>query len=109
VASLGITKSAGAGPWSGSVHLRYFGPRSLVEDGSVRSASTTLAYARIGYRFDASWRLALDVFNVFDRKASDIEYYYTSRLPAEPAGGVEDRHFHPAEPRTFRLTATLRF
>jgi hypothetical protein len=53
--------------------------------------------------------VTLDVFNLFDRKANDIEYYYASRLPGEPAAGVEDRHFHPAEPRTVRLSVSLRF
>ncbi|MEO7496170.1 MAG: TonB-dependent receptor, partial [Massilia sp.] len=49
--SLGKVLSFGAtvkdlGRWYGGVDLRYFGPRPLIEDGSVRSASTTLAYAR---------------------------------------------------------------
>ena len=51
-----------------------------------------------------TWSLALDVFNLFDRKASDIDYYYTSRLIGEPAAGVPDIHFHPVEPRMLRLT-----
>jgi outer membrane receptor protein involved in Fe transport len=97
------------GPWSGSVQVRHFGPRPLIEDNSVRSQATTLAYARVGYRLSPAWRLSLDVFNLFDRKASDIDYYYRSRLPGEPAAGVEDIHFHPVEPRTFRLTVSARF
>jgi hypothetical protein len=39
-------------------------------------------------------------------KVSDIDYFYTSRLPGEPAGGVDDIHTHPAEPREFRLSIT---
>ena len=35
---------------------------------------------------------------------SDIDYYYASRLPGEPAGGVDDIHFHPAAPRTARIS-----
>ena len=97
------------GPWSGSVQLRHFGPRPLVEDDSVRSKATTLLYGRLGYRFSRRWNATLDVFNLFDRKASDIDYFYASRLRGEPAGGVEDLHFHPVEPRTFRLTLTARF
>ncbi len=54
-------------------------------------------------------KVALDVFNLFDRKASDIDYYYASRLPNEPADGVDDIHFHPVEPRTARVTLTARF
>jgi hypothetical protein len=49
------------------------------------------------------------VFNLFDRDASDIDYYYASRLPGEPVDGVEDRHFHPVEPRNVRLVMTLNF
>jgi hypothetical protein len=102
VVSLGVTVDRGR--WSGGVDMRHFGPRPLVEDGSVRSASTTLAYARAGYRIAPRTRLTLDVFNLFDRKASDIDYYYASRLPGELAGGVDDIHFHPVEPRAVRLT-----
>jgi outer membrane receptor protein involved in Fe transport len=97
------------GPWSGAFELRHFGPRPLIEDGSVRSKATTLANARISRRIGRDWRVSLDVFNLFDRAASDIDYYYVSRLPGEPAGGEPDIHFHPVEPRSLRLTATLRF
>jgi hypothetical protein len=51
----------------------------------------------------------MDVFNLFNRKASDIDYYYVSRLQGEPAEGVADTHFHPVEPRSVRLTLTANF
>jgi hypothetical protein len=41
--------------------------------------------------------------NLFNAKMSDIDYYFASRLPGEPLGGVDDIHFHPAVPRTARL------
>ncbi len=97
------------GRWSGHVQLRYFGPRPLIEDDSVRSSSTTLASLRIGYRATPTVRIALDVFNLFDRKASDVEYYYASRLKGEPAAGIADVHFHPVEPRRVRLTMSAAF
>jgi outer membrane receptor protein involved in Fe transport len=90
------------------VILRHFGPRPLIEDNSVRSASTTLVNFRGGYRIDKHWNVLLDVFNLFDREASDIEYFYESRLAGELAP-VEDIHFHPVEPRSFRVTLTGRF
>jgi outer membrane receptor protein involved in Fe transport len=108
VASLGATVTD-FGPWFGQFELRYFGPRPLIEDNSQRSKSTALAYARVGYKISKDLKVALDVFNLFDRKASDIDYYYASRLKGEPAGGVEDRHFHPVEPRSFRLTVSAAF
>ena len=42
-------------------------------------------------------------------KASDIDYFYTSRLPGEPAEGVDDIHFHPVLPRTARLNLIVGF
>jgi len=106
-ANLGVTVDA-VGPWFGAFRVRYFGPRPLIEDNSVKSDSTTLANLRLGYRADRRTTLALDVFNLFDRKASDIDYWYESQLSGE-AAPVNDHHFHPAEPRSFRLTLTQRF
>ncbi len=91
----------------GSLRWRYFGPRPLVEDGSVRSAATSLANLQVGYRFTPNVRLALNVFNLTNARDSDIDYFYTSRLPGEPAGGVDDIHFHPALPRTARLALII--
>ena len=52
--------------------------------------------------------VTLDVFNLFDRRVDDIQYFYESRLPAEPAA-VADRHVHPAEPRSVRVTLNVRW
>jgi outer membrane receptor protein involved in Fe transport len=103
VASFGAT-IADLGPWSAAFQMRYFGPRPLIEDNSQRSASTAIAYARVGYKFNRRWTAQLDAFNLFDRKVSDVDYYYASRLPGEAAEGVDDIHTHPAERRSFRLT-----
>ena len=108
VVSLGATV-IDLGPWSGQLQLRYFGPRPLIEDNSQRSKATTLAYLRVGYQVTKDARLALDVFNLFDRIGSDVDYYYASRLPGEAAGGVGDVHFHPVEPRSFRVTLSANF
>ncbi|MGH7724553.1 MAG: TonB-dependent receptor [Candidatus Eiseniibacteriota bacterium] len=92
-----------AGPLFGSLRLRSLGPRPLVEDNSVRSnASTTLA-ARVGYRFRNGLRLSVEGLNLTNARTSDIDYYYESRLPGEPAEGVADLHSHPLEPFTLRL------
>jgi len=45
----------------------------------------------------------VDGFNLLDTKVSDIDYFYTLRLPGEPAAGVDDVHRHPAPPRTLRI------
>ncbi len=108
VASFGVTVKD-LGRWQGALEVRYFGQRPLLEDNSVRSRSTTLMYGRIGYQLTPSTRVTLDGFNLLNRKASDIDYYYASRLPGEPADGVDDSHFHPVEQRTARLTLNHRF
>jgi outer membrane receptor protein involved in Fe transport len=108
VASLGATVPE-YGRWFGHFQVRYFGPRPLVEDNSQRSKATTLAYVRVGYKFTPKAKVSLDVFNLFNRKTSDVDYYYVSRLPGEPLSGVADTHFHPVEPRMARVTLTANF
>jgi outer membrane receptor protein involved in Fe transport len=106
-ASVGITFDD-QGPYYGGLRLRYFGPRPLIEDDSVRSTSSTLLNARLGWRPGKRLEVVLDVLNLLDRAVNDIEYFYESRLAGE-AAPVEDRHFHPAEPRTIRVAARVNF
>lgn len=103
-----LAASYESGPWSAAANLRYFGPRCLIEDCSAKSSATSTVNARAAYKIDKSQQIQLDAYNLFDRKASDIEYYYQSRLQGEsaPAGDI---HFHPAEPRSLRLTYRLFF
>ena len=106
-ASLGLSAD-NVGPWSGMLQMRYFGPRPLVEDNSVRSRSTLLWNLRAGYKINHDLKLSLDVLNAFNRSASDIDYLYQSQLRGE-AAPVNDVHFHPVEPRSLRLTLTANF
>lgn len=106
-ANMGVTYEP-ASPWSGAVRLRYFGPRPLVEDNSVQSAASWLSNVRVSYRFNTRTRLSLDVYNLLNSKANDIEYLYASQLRGETQP-VTDRHVHPVEPRTARLTLLHRF
>jgi outer membrane receptor protein involved in Fe transport len=93
----------------GSLRLRYFGPRPLVEDNSVRSQATTLLNLEAGYRLHSNVRVSLEVFNLANATVSDIDYYFPSRLPGEPAAGVEDFHTHPSAPRTARIGLAVGF
>jgi outer membrane receptor protein involved in Fe transport len=108
VAAGGVAFGGDSG-WFGTLRGRYFGPRPLIEDDSVRSRSSLIFNARGGYKFENGLRLQLDVLNLFNAKTNQIEYYYLSRLPGEPIGGVTDRHVHPAEPLAVRLTLAGRF
>ncbi len=107
VASVGVTLRE-LGPWSAGVNWRYLGSSALVEDNSARSRSSLTANLRVSRRFGAKTELTLDVFNLFDRRVNDIEYLYESQLPGE-AAPVLDRHLHPAEPRTWRVTLRRSF
>jgi len=108
IASGAVTFGGDAG-WFGTLKARYFGPRPLIADDSAHSASSLVFNARAGYRFDNGLRLQLDVLNLFNAQTNQVEYYYLSRLPGEPIGGVADRHVHPAEPRAVRITLAARF
>jgi hypothetical protein len=108
VVSAGLT-IAPRSPLFGSVRVRHFGPRPLVEDASVRSQATTLWNGEAGYRVSPKARLVLEAFNLFNARVSDIDYFYTSRLPGEPLDGRDDIHTHPALPRSVRVGLQLTF
>jgi outer membrane receptor protein involved in Fe transport len=91
------------------MRLRYFGPRALIEDDSVRSKATTLVNLEGGYQLTRQLRVNLEIYNLGNTRVSDIDYFFASRLPGEPLGGVEDVHTHPAVPRTVRVSMVLGF
>src|SRR5205807_5043743 len=97
IVSAGAAVGHGQGVF-GDLRVRYFGPRPLIENNTVRSDSTHIVNAQVGYRFAKGLRITLDVFNLFNSPASDIDYYYASRLPGEPLEGVPDVHTHPLPP-----------
>ena len=105
IVSAGATLTAG--PWSGSLRLRHFGPYPLVEDNTQRSGGTTLVNLGAGYDW-GRLRFGITVINLFDSKDSDIEYFFESRLADEP-DPVADVHLHPVAPRQVRATLTARF
>lgn len=107
VASGSVTFGEALG-WFGALKLRHFGTRPLIEDDSVRSGSTTLVNARIGYRFENGMRLTLDAINLFNAKTNQIAYYYDSRVTST-APAAADRHIHPVEPLSVRVSLAKEF
>ena len=106
VVSSGVTARAGGG-WLATARLRYFGKYPLIEDESVRSDGSLLVNVRAG----REWRrfgAFLDIFNLLGSKDHDVDYFYASRLPGEPVGGVEDVHYHIFQPRSARLSLRYR-
>jgi hypothetical protein len=96
-----------SGPF-GSFRVRHFGPRSLLEDNSVKSSQTTILNGEIGYKLSNQVRFFVEGFNLANAKASDIDYFFESRLRDETEP-VEDIHFHAAIPRSVRVALQVSF
>lgn len=107
VIAAGITMQYPNGVY-GSLRARHFCDRPLTEDGVVRSESSTVLSALLGYR-RGSMDFRVEILNLLDAEDQDIAYFYTSRLAGEPASGVGDVHLRPMEPRTVRASITWNF
>jgi outer membrane receptor protein involved in Fe transport len=94
--------------WTASLQWRYLGSGALTEDNTARSIPASTFNLRLTRALADTVALTLDVFNLFDREVNDIQYFYESQLPGE-AAPVADRHLHPAEPRSLRLTLQASF
>ena len=88
--------------FSGSLRLRYFGPRYLTSDAAFRSNSTALLNAEVGYRINETWRISAEFLNLLNRRDHDIDYAYTSRI-TPTANPAFTNVFHPVEPVQFRI------
>jgi len=106
-----------SGPWSGGLKLRYLGAYVLEEAGHEKSHANWTANLKVGYAISPKLQLSLDVLNLFDRRANDIEYWGTSCTRAEGPGcnsgdgkaGIEGRLIHPMEPRMLRVSLRASF
>lgn len=91
-----------------SVRVRYLGGAPLLEDRTLKSGKSLLANAAATLKLGHT-EIRLEALNLLDSDDVDIAYYYDSRLQGEPPEGVSDIHFHPLEPRSFRLTVERSF
>lgn len=99
------------GPYSGSLQLRYFGPRPLTEDNSMRSDSTTTLNGKLGYRVNKDTKIEFIGFNLLNTQSSAIDYAVDSYTGV---GGTSNtngpyRVFHPIESRAFRVVLITRY
>jgi hypothetical protein len=94
--------------FSSSLRLRYFGPRDLTSDGIYHSNSTALFNAQVAYQFNRRWRLSAEFLNVLNRRNSDIDYAYISRITPTADPAFTDV-FHPTEPFLLRVALPFRF
>jgi hypothetical protein len=92
--------------FSGSLRLRYFGPRDLTSDGIYRSKTTALINAEVGYQINNTWRISAEFLNLLNRRDSDIDYAYISRITPTDAPTFTDV-YHPTEP--FQVRLVLRY
>lgn len=81
--------------------------------GTTREDSVTQssysAYSSLKTHWSEHVRTEVGVrADYFDSRDNDITYLYESQLPGE-AQPVSDIHFHPVEPRTFRVTLRATF
>ncbi len=97
--------------WYGGPRLRYFGPRTLDETGTIKSDATLLVSATLGYEVNKNLSFQAEVYNILNREDDGITYYYNSRYPNNNGGMFNggDFHFHPVEPVSFRLGFTAKF
>lgn len=112
VLASGVTYTEG--PWTSSLRGRYMGPRALDTLNSVRSSATTVLNLGVRYAVNKQLSLGVDIFNLTGKNANDIEYFYASCTTAEArsgrcGSGIADRHVHPMESRTVRLSARMGF
>ncbi len=103
--------SAAFRQWNAALRLRYMGPHALIEDNSQRGSATFLANLRVAWTPDnlGGFELYGEVLNLLDSKDDDIDYFYATRFPGEPAEGIEGRNSRIVEPRQLRVGVTKRF
>jgi outer membrane receptor protein involved in Fe transport len=94
--------------FSESLRLRYFGPRDLTSDGIYRSKATALLNAGIGYQVNKTWRVSAELLNLLNRRDSDIDYAYTSRI-TPTADAAFTNVYHPVEPFQVRFVLHYTF
>jgi hypothetical protein len=88
--------------FSGSLRLRYFGPRDLTSDGVYRSTPTALLNAELGYQVTRNWGVVAEFLNLLNRRDHDIDYAYTSQITPASSPAFTDV-FHPVEPFQVRF------
>ncbi len=96
--------------WSGSLIWRRLGTEHVADgEATPLYGGYSEWNAEVAYALPHGWRVAVSVFNLFDTHDAGSAFYYTSRLPGEPADGVAGLHTHPLEPRAMRLSVTKKF
>jgi len=98
------------GPWFGGLQWRDLG-KFPIADGLEfpRDKGYSEFNLDIGYKLNDHLKAQLTIFNLTNTKANAAAYFYASRLPGEPAEGIEDFQVHPLEPISAVMKVTYAF
>lgn len=112
-AGVSVRDIPGFVPYYGSLRLRQFGPRPLIENNTQTSSPSSVVNFDSGYAFNKTWTLAFELLNILDARYNDNEYFYSARLKGEPPGvddqsGYSDHMVHAGDPRSIRLSLIAR-
>jgi outer membrane receptor for monomeric catechols len=92
----------------GRLAVRQIGDRPATQDGSLTAQGYTVFDLTAGYR----WRfleILLSVQNLFNATWREAQFATVSRLPGEPAAGVNDINFTPGAPINVTATGIVYF
>ena len=106
-ASAGATLRVPNG-WSASLFVSSFGRRQTIEEDSLRLKASSFVNARLSRNLSKKTRVSFDVFNVFDRRVDNVDYFSTTRVWNQP-GAADNFLFSPLEPRGFRAKLRITF
>ena len=98
------------GPLFGGLQWRKLGAFPI-NDGEASPQAKGYSEFNLdaGYKVSSKLKVQVSVYNLLDSRAEASTYFYTSRLPGEPAEGAAGFQVHPLEPRSARLTVTATF
>jgi TonB-dependent Receptor Plug Domain len=97
-------------PWglSSSLAMRFLGDRYADEERHQTARGYLLVDFTTRYRY--KWLEAfVSIENVGNTDYREAQFFFTSRLAGEPAGGVPDIHYTPGNPRTVLGGLAVRF
>jgi hypothetical protein len=80
--------------------MRYLGNRYADEERQQTARGYTLLTSTTRYRYK-NFEAFLSIENLANVDWREAQFFFTSRLPKEPAAGVPDIHFTPGTPRSF--------
>ena len=87
-------------PWglSASLEMRHLADRFASEDREAKARGYTLFDLTARYRYRAL-EAFVSIENLTNTEWREAQFFFTSRVPGEPAEGVADIHFTPGTPR----------